>query len=182
MNIFEYAKDKEKYTEQFYRRLAESSKAEGLKNIFNMLADEEAHHFVIIDRMQSEYPEQVCNTDILGDAKKIFEKIRKAAGKIPTELRGDQEQILRSNINIKSTYFGGHEINVYREAQEFERKSRQFYLEKANEVEDRRQKEIFRKLAAEEQKHYILLDNIIEMVDRPGQWLENPEWFHIEGY
>ncbi|MDD5459283.1 MAG: ferritin family protein [Phycisphaerae bacterium] len=182
MNIFEYAKDKEKYSEQFYRQLAESSKAEGLKKIFNMLADEEAHHYEMIDQIKSEYPQQVSNTDVLADAKKFFEKIRKAAGKMATELRGDQEQMLRSNINIKGTHFGGHEINVYKEAQEFERKSRQFYLEKADEVPDERQKEIFRKLAAEEQKHYILLDNIIEMVGRTEQWLENPEWFHIESY
>ena len=181
MNIFEYAKEKEKYTEQFYRQLAETSKSEGLKTIFNMLADQEHHHFEIIDQMKSQYPPRIGDTDILGDAKRIFEKIRKGAAKMPLELRDNKEQFLRSNINVKQMHFGGHEITVYRQAQEFEKKSREFYLEKSREA-DSPQKEIFEKLAGEEMKHYILLDNIIEMVSRPEQWLENAEWFHLESY
>lgn len=34
----------------------------------------------------------------------------------------------------------------------------------------------------EEKKHYFLLDNIIEFVSRPEQWLENAEFYHLEEY
>jgi rubrerythrin len=57
-----------------------------------------------------------------------------------------------------------------------------FYLEKADQVEDPRQKEIFKNLAAEEKKHYFLLDNIVDFLSRPDQWLENAEFCHLEDY
>ena len=69
-----------------------------------------------------------------------------------------------------------------KKAQDIEKESREFYLQKADEVQDHCQKGIFRKLAEEENKHYFLLDNIIEFVSRPEQWLENAEFHHLEDY
>jgi rubrerythrin len=55
-------------------------------------------------------------------------------------------------------------------------------MEKANEVTEEYQKEIFQRLADEEKKHYFLLENIIEFVSRPETWLENAEFYHLEEY
>jgi len=41
MDIFEFAMEKEKYAEQYYRQLAEKVDHTGLKSILIMLADEE---------------------------------------------------------------------------------------------------------------------------------------------
>jgi rubrerythrin len=49
-------------------------------------------------------------------------------------------------------------------------------------VKDPEQQEIFHKIADEEKKHYLILQEIIDFVSRPQTWLENPEWYHLEEY
>jgi rubrerythrin len=84
--------------------------------------------------------------------------------------------------DIEKFDFGAQQLEYYRKAQEIERKSRNFYLQKADEVEDSIQKGIFRNLAEEEKKHFFLLQNIIDFVAMPKDWLENAEWYHLDEY
>jgi len=161
MNIFEFAMQKEKYSEQYYRQLAAETNNKGLQKIFNMLADEEAKHYTVVEQMKSKIPERVSKTDVLSDAKDAFKQMKEAVDKFS---------------------FEASQVQTYKKAQDIEKESREFYLQKANEVQDRCQKGIFRKLAEEENKHYFLLDNIIDFVSRPEQWLENAEFHHLEDY
>jgi len=55
-------------------------------------------------------------------------------------------------------------------------------LEKAHEVKEKYQEELFLRLAEEEKKHFFLLKNIVEFVSRPETWLENAEFYHLEEY
>ncbi len=161
MNIFEFAKEKEKYAEEFYRDRAAKSPDKGLTEIFLMLANEEEKHYELIEKMQADAPVELDETTVLADAMAIFEKIREGANKFS---------------------FGESELELYKEAQKIEQNARKFYMEKANEVKVQAQKDVFLKLAEEEKKHYFLLDNIIEFVSRPEQWLENAEFYHLEEY
>jgi len=74
------------------------------------------------------------------------------------------------------------ELQLYQKARDIEQQSRQFYIEKAEEIEDRCQKGIFRKLADEEQKQLILLENICDFISKPQSYLENAEFHHIDDY
>ena len=161
MDIFEFAMEKEKYSEHFYRDLAGKTGNKGLNKIFNMLADEEAGHYKVIEQMRSTEPEGVSEVDVLSEAKDIFERMQSGTEKF--------------DFNIS-------QIELYKIAQDIERKSRDFYLQKADEVEKEYQRDIFLKLAEQEKKHYFLLDNIIEFVSRPEHWLENAEFCHLEEY
>ena len=161
MDILEFAMEKEKYSEDYYRQLAGRAGSGGLAEILNKLADEEAKHYDFLRQMKSTIPEEISRTDVLGDAKEVFAGMRESAGEFD---------------------FGVSELELYEKARGIERDARDFYLKKADEVKDSRQKEIFRKLAEEEEKHYFLLDNIIEFVSRPESWLENAEWYHLETY
>ncbi|MHC4337666.1 MAG: ferritin family protein, partial [Planctomycetota bacterium] len=122
---------------------------------------EEAKHYSVVEQMKSKIPERVSNTDVLSDAKSIFEQVKQAADKFS---------------------FEASQVETYKKAQDIEKESREFYLQKADEVEDHSQKGIFQKLAEEENKHYFLLENIIDFVSRPEQWLENAEFHHLEDY
>ncbi len=51
---------------------------------------------------------------------------------------------------------------------------------KMKEEKDPHRKEIFLKLAEEEKNHCVLLENIIGFVSQPADWLENPEWYHLD--
>lgn len=161
MNIFQFVMEKEKYSEDYYRKLAGEANVKGLQTIFTMLAEEEAKHYSVVEQMKSEVPERVCNTNVLSDAKDVFERMRESTEKFD---------------------FDASTTEIYKKAQDIEEDSREFYLQKANEVEDQSQKGIFRKLADEEKKHYFLLENIIEFVSRPETWLENAEFYHLEEY
>lgn len=161
MDIFQFAMDKEKFSEDYYRRLAEKTGSTGLRNICNMLADEESRHYRIVEQMSRRIPAEVAKTTLLGNAKKIFEKMGKSAEKL--------------NLDIS-------ELGLYQKAKDIERQSRQFYLKKAEEINDVCQKGIFKKLANEEQKHFILLENICDFVAKPQTFLENAEFHHLEDY
>jgi len=160
MNIFEYALQMEKDGEDYYRQLAQQTANKGLKTILVMLADEEVKHYNAIEKMKTAKP-RMAETTILTDVKNVF------------------VQIQESNENFG---FDLGQIELYKKAQEIEERSRDFYMEKASEVDEEYQKELFLKLAEEEKKHYFLLDNIIEFVSRPEHWLENAEFFHLEEY
>jgi rubrerythrin len=160
MDIFEYAMQMEKDGESYYRKLAGQTEDKGLKNIFTSLAEDEVKHFKVIEQMKIQEP-QLAGTSVLTDAKNIF---------------------VQMNESGQTFDFDAKQTDLYRKAQDIERKSQQFYQEKAKEVEKEYQKNIFMKLADEEKKHYFLLENIIQFVSRPETWLENAEFYHLEEY
>jgi rubrerythrin len=159
-NIFEYAMQMEKDGEDYYRQLAHKTNNKGMIIILTMLADEEVKHYNAIEKIKTQKT-QIGESEILTDAKNVFVQIKESR---------------------ESFDFDINQTELYQKAQNIEKQSWDFYAEKANEVTEEYQKELFLKLAIEEQKHYILLDNIIEFVSRPEQWLENAEFFHLEDY
>ncbi len=160
MDIFEFAMQMEKDGEDYYRHLVKQTENKGLKKIFTMLADDEVKHYETVKKMRTESP-RLAETQVLSDSNNIFAQL-KASGE-------------KFNFDSKQT-------KLYKKAQEIEKKSQDFYLAKAKEVEAAYQKEIFLKLADEEKKHYFLLENIIEFVSRPEDWVENAEFHHTEPY
>ena len=160
MNIFDYAMQLEKESQNYYLSLASKTGDGGLGTIFTMLAVEEARHYEVLKAMKTNTNVEFGNTALLSDAKAVFVKM------------ADTE---RFNFSFE-------QLDVYKKAKEIESKSRKFYLEKAEEVEDSSQKAIFAKLAKEEEKHFFLLENIIDFVSQPETWLENAEWYHLEEY
>jgi rubrerythrin len=160
MSIFEYALQMEKDGETYYRNLAQQTTNKGIQTILTMLADEEVKHYNAVKKMQTAMP-QMEETTILTDAKNVFVQIKKSGECFDFDI-GENE--------------------LYTKARDIEEASRKFYLERANEVEPGRQKELFLQLAEEEKKHYFLLENIIEFISRPEQWLEDAEFYHLEEF
>jgi rubrerythrin len=153
--------DKERYSELYYRDLAQRSDNVGLRNILTMLADEEAKHYRTVELMKAGTPPEASDIPILGNARKVFEKMRAAAEKFD---------------------FHMGEADLYRKAVKIEEESKRFYEEKAREATDPEQKKILQKLAAEEDKHLLLVDNLRTFVSRPETYLENAEFVHFDDY
>ncbi len=160
MNILDYAMRLEKESQDYYLELANKTSDGGLGTIFTMLAGEEGKHYEVVKALKANTYIQFGDTNLLSDAKAVFEKI---AGE---ERFG----------------FSFEQLDVYKKALNIESKSRKFYLEKADEAEDANIKTSFAKLAKEEEKHYFLLENIIDFISQPKTWLENAEWYHLEEY
>ena len=109
MTIFEYAIKMEKDGEDYYRQLARQTTNKGLKTILTMLADEEVKHQNTIEKMKTNRPE-MTETTILDDAKNVF-----------LEIKDSKEGF---DLDIKQT-------ELYKKAQDIEKKSQNFYLETA---------------------------------------------------
>ena len=52
----------------------------------------------------------------------------------------------------------------------------------AEELTDNNQKAIFNRIADEEHKHWVTMENVIQFLDKPGNWLEDAEWNNLEDY
>lgn len=159
MDIYEYAMQMEKDGENYYREISRIVDNTGLKKIFVLLADAEVIHYNIFLKMKRNEKVQMTDTPIVSEVKNIFIKLR--------------EEKAITGVNLS-------QIALYKKAQEIEKKSQTFYLEKAAEVKDPLQKEIFLKIADEEKKHFSILDNIIAFVSDAENWLENAEWYRLE--
>ena len=161
MEIFQYAMQMEKDGENFYREVAQQSPNRGIKAILTMLADEEVRHYNAIEKMKSAEPVQLAEGSVLTEAKNVFAQLKESGEKFTSET---------------------NQISLYKKALDIEKKSQDFYTEKADEVSDTNAKELFLRLAREEQKHYVLVENIIDFLARPDTWLENAEFCHLDEY
>lgn len=161
MDIFEFAMEKEKLSENYYRDLAENTTSRGLRTIFTMLAGEEKKHYHVVRDMQRKTVDVVTETPVLEDARKVFESMRQSTEKF---------------------HFDIEESQLYEKAVGIEAEAERYYREKANEVSDKGQKEIFEKLAVEEHKHFLLLESICDFVARPKWFLENAEMYRFDDY
>ena len=159
MDIYEYAMQMEKDGEALYRELASKTANAGLKTILTMLADAEVKHYGVFERMKRGDKVHTADSAILSDVKNIFVEMR------------EKKQF---DMDVS-------EIELYKNAQALEQKTRDFYLDKAGQA-DPSQKEVFLKIADEERMHYTVLENLITLISRPGIWLENAEWYHLEKY
>lgn len=161
MDIFEFAMKMEEDGKNFYQGIAEKTKNEGVKSILTMLAQDEVKHYNALKKVKEDSPEDVEDTSVLKEAKNIFE-----------------------TLTYKAEEFSdpASQIDLYKKAQELEKKSIDFYAEKAKEVDTEKQKDILIRFADEERKHYFLLEHMITMLSRPEQWLEAAEWTHLEEY
>jgi len=158
MDIFAYAMQMEKDGEIYYRELSAQTKNKGIENILTRLADAEVIHYNIFQAMKRNEEILEIDSKSLEDIKNIFARLKEDG-----QSEGASTQVV-----------------LYRKAQDLEKKTRDFYLEKAEESKDKIEKAIFQKVANEEKKHYLILGNIIDFVEKPDTWLENPEWYRIE--
>ena len=164
MNIFEHAMKMEEDGRAFYLEHAESTSVPELKTVLVELAEDELKHYNIFKAMRDQLPaeyEESEKTTILSTVKNVFEELKA------------EKKVVSFKSGAKS---------IWEEAREVERKSEQFYRERANEVGDEKQKEIFNRIADEEHRHWITIENVIRFLDRPRQWLEDAEWNNIEDY
>lgn len=164
MNIFEYAMKMEEDGRAFYLEHAEKTSVPALKRVLVELAEDELKHYNIFKAMRDEQPvefDESRKTTILSTVKNVFESLKTEGAALSFEADARK---------------------AWGKAREIEEKSENFYREKAGEVDDERQKHILNRIADEEHKHWVTMENVIQFLDRPQQWLEDAEWSHLEDY
>ena len=151
----------EKEAERRYRELAEKSDNSWLKSIMVLLAEEEARHHNYYRGLEEGVRSGMKDSELVSAVKQVFLKIRETK-----DVSG----------------IGVSEIDLYRRALEAEKEHTKFYLNKAEEVKTEAERQMFLQVAAEERRHAGVLQNVVDFVSRPQEWLEDAEWYHLEDY
>jgi len=165
MNAFDYAMKMEQDGKTYYQEQAEKMTDMALRSIFvELAADEELHYQVFKDMAAGKAADYQAafKTKILSTTKNIFQKLSQSKKHIDTYPAGVKEAWVK--------------------ARELEQKAEEFYREQAGEAPDAAQKTIWSRIADEERKHWVAMDNIVGFIDRPNQWLEDAEWSNLESY
>ena len=159
MDIYKFAMQMELDGRHFYLDLAKKTENAGIKSVLTMMAESEAKHYnVILDMQKNDKTEYSKDAEALTKIKNIFTKMK------------EEKEI---DLDVS-------QVEFYKKALEIEANSEKFYVERADEEKDPYRKEIFLTLAKEEKGHCILLENIVNFVSQPDNWLENSEWYHLD--
>lgn len=126
---------------KYYLDLVDKADNRGVKVIFNIMAQEEQAHFDILKGLKSGI-ELESESQVLDVAKNIFEMMFETKDKV--------------NINLSTDAL----IHVLK----MEKESIQFYEEQVNKTDNALEKKTFKKLVQEEQKHYSLVENLLDHI------------------
>ena len=159
MNIFDQAMALEQEGESLYRQFSSESPEQGMKNIFTWLAEQEAKHYQIFQKLKVCKLAALAESPDLQNIKDIFDGWKSGA----------------ACISIKTT-----QADIYRRALDIEKKSISVYEDYANSSANSHQKDIFLTIAKEEKRHQWIVENIIELITKPEVWAENAEFSHLE--
>jgi rubrerythrin len=163
MEVFTYAIELKKEKEAFYRKLAKEAAYDGIRQVFELLADEEARHLEAIEMMETSVDIKLKGTTIKRDAKKVFEK-------------------MKADFAKEEPAFENEQLQLYNKALQYEEKADAFFLEKSQQATDACQQEMFKSIATQERHHKAVIQTIIDFVSKPERWLENAEWYHLQEY
>jgi len=155
MNVYEYAMKVEKEGEAYYREMAAAATNSGLKRIFTMLADEEVKHYNVFKNMMKKEDMDLKDLDLITDTKTIFQTLANE----------------KDNVT-----FDADQIQFYKDAITREKESHDFYAEKAEELDNEKQKKIFLHIAKEEVKHRQILEEIVIFLEEPADWIASAEF------
>lgn len=158
MNIFEFAKKMELDGKHRYEQQYVVEENQGIKEILKLLISQEQEHYVALDSLEKSGKYDNYKKASFAGVKTIFEEMKEELDKI-------------SKDNVK----------FYKTILEIEKKSEEFYRQYA-ENHDGQVKEILLKLAEEEHNHVIIINNIIDFINKPNTWVEDAEFNHMGYY
>ncbi len=158
MDLFKFALQIEKDSEDYYRELWGQSNVPVIKKILELLMNEEIKHYNIIMKIsETRSPVLMPKTSILNDARDAFDTIK-----------GD------ININPDEDF-----ASLLEKAKELEEESKMFYRKESEDTDFGEYRDLLIQLSKEEEKHYFLLDNLQEFLRMPKEWVENGEFNHL---
>jgi rubrerythrin len=168
-SILDHLLKTESDAEAYYLDLASKAKNEGFKNIFLMVAKEEAKHTKWLLGLAKDGralgATVSLNKSLLGDTKCVFQSMM--------ENRKDLNKLCADQMEL------------YRAARDLEAQSRDLYVERAKQATDPELKKLLLLIALEEGKHCKIIDGLVQFVsEAPGGGLVDMEaldfWVNID--
>lgn len=161
MNSLEFAINMELDGQKYYLEQAENNKDNSLKTVFLLLAKDEGCHADMIKKELAETTYELTDNRILAETNNVFKGV------------GDFKNSFKEIPN---------QIDVYRMALKREQESIDLYKKFLNDAVDESSKKLFTFLVKQEENHYRIFDNLITLVERPEEWVEDAEFGTREEY
>ena len=164
MNVFEFAMKMEDDAAAYYKKLAEESSSEGIRNIFLDLAADENKHYQIFQAMKAQAesaPATMEESTALDNARNAFEKMiseRPSA----EDIKGDLE--------------------AYEHAMKMEAEGARVYEEALAKEKNPEVKSLLERIIQEEFRHYNIIRNVYDFVNAPEEFLAWREFSNIEEF
>ena len=159
MNVFDFAMEMEDSGFVYYTNLARSSTLPGLKTIFSDLAADERKHFRLFrDLKEGHGTEAMSESKALETAKNVFLQLPRT-GEGLSDITGA--------------------LPAYKHAMKLEADSFRFYEEAAGKETNPQVKALLLQIAAEEHKHFNILENVYNFVNAPNHHLEWGEFSNL---
>lgn len=161
-SIIQIALETETRGYEYFKSLAEKCNYNvGVKTILEMLAKEQQKQIKLLKQWEDK-------TDIEYGSSAFFEDSRHIL------------QDLQSKIDEFSCSID--HLALYEHAKELQEKALQNYQNAKSEIHNEHFVGFLGQLIAQKQKQIILLDNIIELLLRPEQWVESSEFTKLDDY
>ena len=160
IKAIEQAQYREKEAVDLYERCFESAANEGVRTILRMLAAEEQKHYRIMVQLAADAQTDNLPAVDTGTGESAREVFDKAFAHI-------------SMSDFTADGAGIDELLV--QALENEKESFNLYSSLADSSESMETAAVFQYLAAEENKHYIMVSNMLNFLGDPGRWLYEEE-------
>ncbi|PKM49062.1 MAG: rubrerythrin [Firmicutes bacterium HGW-Firmicutes-6] len=161
MNSIEFAIKMELDGEKYYREQAENNQDNSLNAVFLLLAEDENGHAKLLKNEREKIRYDLADNKILADTSNVFKD------------KGDFKNKFEKIPN---------QIDVYRMALQMEKDSIELYQKFFTETSDEQTKKLFGYLVKQEENHFKIFDNLITLVERPDEWVEDAEFGPREEY
>ncbi|MFC1898182.1 ferritin family protein [Candidatus Cloacimonadota bacterium] len=162
MNFFESAFKLEEQTQTYYKDLAEKCESnEGLKYILKKLVMDHAQHGEKFKQMTDDKCTELKSGDAYESTIKYFQDLQ------------NKQETFSCDID---------QVKMYKHAMKLLDKKIDFYSRGLEELDCITNKAVLTEIIKEEKHHRSVLENIIEIVNRPHTWIENAEFTHHENY
>lgn len=162
MNVFDFAMKMEKDGKDYYEKLARQAGPGGLQTIFTRLAVDEQKHYEIFQALRTGGATPAMQeSTALADAQNIFAELLSGA---PAAAASKDD------------------LAAYRQAMKLEADSFRLYEDAAARETTTEVKALLLKIAAEERKHFNILENIFQFVNAPNQYLAWGEFSNLEEF
>ena len=161
MNILEFALKMEENGKAYYQKLAKTAQNKGLQTIFTELAADEQKHYDIFKAMLAGQVVFMADSTVLKKSQNVFAAL----------LADKSAKVVSQN-----------DLDGFRHAMQLEAESFRLYEDAAGKEKNAEAKALLLRIAAEEHKHFNILENICAFINAPTQYLAWGEFSNLEEF
>lgn len=141
--------------EQYYLDQAEKNQGTALYDAFILLAEAEKKHANLLRKKFTKFDTSMNEKDRDAESASLFSK--------KVDYKGEVDVV-------------PGQLEVYAVARDMERKSIDLYKKLLSEAKDEPSRQLFEFLVRQEQDHYSFFDELIVLLMRPREWVEDAEF------